>query len=234
MHIPVDKVRGVAHHRRKSAAGADARMKEARARIERERKLRAEPDPAEDARAGRGRAGGVVVAAVRGLAIVVVGAVLIAAGAVGGTYVSWNLLPHLFGTREEVYGLPVGTLAGIVAAFWFAHMGRRWVLRARLRRLRSGGVRTTATIQNIRTEFQVGSRGGGNTTYHLTLCWTDPFSGVRYVLRRRRYRFFGTAGSATFEKACAAREIPVLYPPHRPWRLVADIPFAPIMADLLT
>lgn len=168
-----------------------------------------------------------------GLLILLVGAAVFFGCMVGGTYVSWELVPRMFGTGPAVYGLPVGAVAGLVIACRFAHRGRHWVMRWRLRRLRGTGIRTTASIAHVDRSVRSGARGGGSTTYRLTLTWTDPRTGEPYAARRL-YRFYGISGSPAFERLTTGQSIPVSYPQDRPWRLVADIPFAPTMADLLT
>lgn len=194
-------------------------------------------EPAEEARDAQGRHGRVgrwFAWAGWGLVILAFGVGVSGFFAGTGAFLSLDLLPRLLHADPVIYGQPAGTATGVAITFWFAHRGRHWVMRWRLRRLRSTGVRATACIVHVDRHVFVGSRGGTHTTYTLTLRWTDPRDGEAYVLDRH-YKFAGSKGSPEFEKTIrAGQTIPVAYAPGRPWRLIADTPYAPPMAELLT
>lgn len=186
-----------------------------------------------DARAGRGQAPGVLVWLGWGTVILAVGALAVFWGLVGGAYLGWVLVPRLLGTWPTSYGMLPGALAGLVVAGWFGWAGRRWVLRWRRWRLRDTGVRATASVTRIDRQVQYGARGGNSVLYVVTLRWDDPGGGLPYLLELR-YRFLLRKVSRRFEALREGRRVEVGYPPGRPWRLVADLPFVPVMADLLT
>ncbi|MEV0398989.1 DUF3592 domain-containing protein [Actinoallomurus sp. NPDC050550] len=152
-------------------------------------------------------------------------------GGVAGVSVTWSLLPHLLGIRHSVNGLAVGFLTGLAVGLIINHKARMWVRRARLRRLRRRGSRATARVAAVDRQHR-SVRGSKSTSYVVRLQWIDPATRTGYRCRRW-YRFAGS-GSAAFEKACSTgAEVTVWFPPGRPSRAVVDIPFAPVMADLL-
>lgn len=196
---------------------------------------RAEPaDEAREAQGRHGRVGRWFAWGGWGLVILAFGAGVSFCCAVAGSYLSLDLLPRLLHADPVIYGLPAGFAAGIAITCWFGHRGRHWVMRWRLWRLRRTGVCATASITHVDRDVFFRPRGGNHVTYTLKLRWTDPGDGEVYVLDRH-YRYLGSKGSPEFEKAIrAGQTVPVAYPPGRPWRLVADTPYAPPMSELLT
>ncbi|GAB3982460.1 hypothetical protein GCM10029978_086220 [Actinoallomurus acanthiterrae] len=153
-------------------------------------------------------------------------------GGVVGVSVTWSLLPTLLGIRSSVFGLPFGFLTGLAVGLTINHKARMWVQRARLRRLRKRGHRATARVAAVDRRYRYNPKGPGSTSYVVRLEWIDPETGSGHRCRRW-YRFTGK-GSAAFERACSTgAEVTVRYPPGRASRAVVDIPFAPVMADLL-
>lgn len=163
--------------------------------------------------------------------LVVAGAMF--GGAVAGTGVTWELLPALTGVRPGVAGLPIGALAGLVVGFVVTHHARGWLRTARLRRLRRTGTCADARVVRLDRRHRVGPHGGSSTTYTMLLRWTDP-GGTHECARR--FRFIGAfrTGDTGFAMRYAiGRTVPVAYRPGRPARAVVDIPYAPMLADLL-
>jgi hypothetical protein len=165
-----------------------------------------------------------------GLLQFVVIALLFFAGGVAGAYLTWDLLPHLAGTRSSAGGVLPGFAVGVAAALTINHNARMWLQRLRLRRLRARGVEAQAAVTRLRRSYLTSGRGPGTTTYTVFVRWLDPVTGD-ITDRERRYRFWGR-GSRRFETVCAARStVPVYYPRHRLERFILDVPFAPTMAD---
>lgn len=163
--------------------------------------------------------------------LVVVGALF--GGAVAGTAVTWELLPALTGVRSGVVGLPIGALAGLVTGFVVTHNARGWLRAARLRRLRRTGTRADARVVGLDRRYRVGARGGSSTTYTMVLRWTDP-RGTHECARRFRFvGAFRTGDTGFATRYATGRTVPVAYRPGRPARAVLDIPYAPVLADLL-
>lgn len=163
-------------------------------------------------------------------AIILAGLLLL--GGILGAYVSWDLLPSLFGIRPSAAGLAVGFPGGVILAIWICHSARGWVLRLRVRQLGRDGVAASATVTGLRRLTRRGPRGGYITHYTVQLRWTDPISGgIQH--HRLVYRFL-TDRSKPFEETCAhGRQLTVRYRAGCPERFVIDIRFAPPMADLI-
>jgi hypothetical protein len=144
-------------------------------------------------------------------------AALLAAGAFGG-----------HGTGPAV---TVGMLGGITAALVVNHRARGWLMRLRLGRLRVRGVQAKAVVVKCDWDMSTG-RGVAIARYTVLVRWVDPATGVPWQ-GDRGYRFAGL-GSRRFEAACAHGAIvPVYYPPNRPSRFIIDVPFAPVMTDIV-
>jgi hypothetical protein len=144
-------------------------------------------------------------------------AALLAAGAFGG-----------HGTGPAV---TVGMLGGITAALVVNHRARGWLTRLRLGRLRVKGVQAKAVVVKCDWDMSTG-RGVAIARYTVLVRWVDPATGVPWQ-GDRGYRFAGL-GSRRFEAACAhGAVVPVYYPPNRPSRFIIDVPFAPVMADIV-
>ncbi|GAA4625374.1 hypothetical protein GCM10023196_029250 [Actinoallomurus vinaceus] len=152
-------------------------------------------------------------------------------GGVAGVSVTWTLLPRLLGIRPGVGGLAVGFLAGLTVGLTINHKARMWVQRARLHRLRKRGSKATARVAAVDRRYR-STRGSSSTSYVVRLQWIDPETGTGYRCRRW-YRFSGK-GSTAFEQACSTgAEVTVWFPPGWASRAVVDLPFTPVMADVL-
>ncbi|MGA8117662.1 MAG: hypothetical protein WCA46_28830 [Actinocatenispora sp.] len=152
---------------------------------------------------------------------------------VAGVSLTLTVLPHLLGTPKSIAGLPIGVAVAVGAGIWINHNARAWVRRLMIRRLRAGGVDAmTARVTRLESRYHVNARGPGSTVYTVHLRWTDRRDGTEYR-HLRRYRFYGH-GSRRFEELCATgARVPVFCPEGRPHRVVVDIPFAPMMVELL-
>jgi hypothetical protein len=174
------------------------------------------------------------VTVVWGLAQLAVVAGALFAGAVAGAGVTWDLLPALTGVRPGVVGLPIGTLAGVAAGVAVTHNARGWLRTARLRHLRRRGTHADARVVRLDRRCRAGPRGGSTTTHTMVVRWADR-RGTHECGRRFRFigafRSGGDAGFAT--RYAVGATVPVAYRPERPARAVLDIPYAPMLADLL-
>ena len=168
-----------------------------------------------------------------GLAQVVIVALLFYAGGVLAAFITFDVLPDLFGTRPTSNGVLIGLAAGVMAGLTVTHRSRSWLLRLRVRRLRRDGVTVTATVQRVERFYRYSPKGPGTMTYTVHVRWDDPVSGGDRA-GQRRYRFWGR-GSRSFEHAFGTgHAIPLLYEAGHPARFVIDMQYAPTMADLFS
>lgn len=150
------------------------------------------------------------------------------AGSLSGALLAiWASLRHGIGVF-----VVLGASAGVLTAVAVNHNSRLWLQRLRLRRLRTKGAEAEAEVTGLDHVTAHGPRGGAVTRYTVQVRWADPATGA---IRegRRRYRFPGY-GSRRFEAACApGARVTVFYPPSRPHRFLADLPFAPVTSDVV-
>jgi uncharacterized protein DUF3592 len=121
----------------------------------------------------------------------------------------------------------IGAVIGTALAVTVGRQGRRWVQRVRLSRMSDDGVTATAMVVWVDTRRDQG-RLPGSTVCMVYFAWFDP-GGEQ--LRERRYRFFAQGLRAFEVLVSPGTRVPVRYPRCRPDRFIADIPYAPTMAD---
>lgn len=167
-----------------------------------------------------------VVAVVWGIVQLVVFAAGLAAGGVGGLYLGLRVPtgPHQWG---PLVGMVLGLLVGLVAALAILRGARVGLLRWRLWRLRRHGISAKATVVSVERRSRYYGRAGDITTYTVTVQW-GRHQG------QRQYQFRGRASDRFTEVCHHAAVVLVRHPPGAPDRFVLDIPFAPVMEDLVT
>jgi hypothetical protein len=129
------------------------------------------------------------------------------------------------------WGPPVGMLLGVAAgtavAMALNHGARTGLLRLRLTRLRRTGVSAEATVVSVARRHVRYPRGGSDTVYTVTVRWGSHQG-------ERRYLFPGH-GSDRFTEVCRTGAVVLVrHPAGAPDRFVLDIPFAPMMEDLVS
>ena len=158
------------------------------------------------------------------LQVIVFVAIAVAGGLLGG--LAALAVPAIF-ALPVILGFALGIAAGLVVC----HQARMWLLRLRIRRLRSRGRQGRATVVWVDKQFVPSGRGLDTTTYTVYVRWQDPASGEAHEYERQ-YRFW-SAGSPALERLLHEPSLPILYSPRHPSRFAIDIPFAPTMADLV-
>ena len=179
-------------------------------------------DVAGDRRRERARR---VVAVLWGVVQIVVFLVGLAGGGFAGLYLGLRMPT---GPRQwaPLVGMVLGFLVGIVVALAVLRGARVGVLGWRLFRLRRNGVSAQATVVSVERRYRYYGRGGSGTTYTVTVQW-GRHQG------QRRYPFRGT-GSERFTNVCHHGAVVVVrHPAGAPGRFVLDIPFAPVLEDLV-
>lgn len=161
----------------------------------------------------------------------ILAALLFLAG-VAGAFVGFVLIPHFAGGSATWAPLPLGFGAGVIAACIVNHSARMWLQRARLRLLGSDAVRVIALVVWVDRSTTFNPRAPSRTTYAVHLRWQDPLSHMTQE-QVRRYAFWGNR-SKPFDNVFRQRAmLAVRYAPGRPSRFIIDVPFAPMMADLV-
>jgi hypothetical protein len=159
-------------------------------------------------------------------------AVLLCGPLLAGGLAAAYLTQALTGRPASSTAALIGAAAGAGAGVLVCHKARAWLLEARLRRLRADGVSARGVVRRLDRQWSAGGRGGSMTRYAAHVQWRDPATGERWQ-GERRYRFYGR-GSRQLEAVLAAGEqVELRYPAGRPQRFVIDVPFAPVMADVL-
>jgi MFS family permease len=131
--------------------------------------------------------------------------------------------PHRWG---PLAGMVLGLLAGLFGGILLIRGTPALLLRWRLWRLRRGGVSAKATVALVESRYRYYGRGGYVTTYTVTVQW-GRYQG------KRRYPFSGK-GSDPFTQVChLGAGVVVRHPAEHPDRFVIDIPFAPVLEDLV-
>jgi hypothetical protein len=121
-------------------------------------------------------------------------------------------------------GGPVALLLGVL----LYHRAPRWAQRIRLRRLRSTGVRATATVAWCQTRYKQWGKGVETSTVTVRFTWSDP-SGEH--AGNQRYRFLGDPPKRFARCLARGVRVPIRYPAGRPDRFIVDIRYAPGMIE---
>ncbi|GAA4212224.1 DUF3592 domain-containing protein [Actinocatenispora rupis] len=151
-------------------------------------------------------------------------------GMVAGAWVSWDLLPALLGVRPGVAGLPVGAAAGLAAGFTVGHRTRGWVRVLRLHLLRRNGTHADARVTRVERRHRHTARGGSTTAYTVVVGWVDRDGAQGCV---RHFRFLGDGDPRFPALLRTGATVRVAYRAGRAARAVLDVPYAPVLADLL-
>jgi hypothetical protein len=166
-----------------------------------------------------------VVAAVWAVVQVVVFLVVFAGCGFAGLYLGLQV-PTGPARWGPLAGMVLGFVAGMAGALGILRGTRVGLLRLRLRRLRRNGTSARATVMSVERRERYYGRGGYVTTYTVTVRW-GRHGG------ERRYSFPGKRSDRFTEVCHQGAVVSVWHPAGAPDRFVIDIPFTPVLEDLL-
>jgi hypothetical protein len=161
-----------------------------------------------------------------GVVLVVVFEALLFAGMFAFGYPAAMLLPG--STSAVAIVATVGGLAGLMLGIFVYHRAPRWMQRILLHRLRSTGVRGSATVAWSQTRHKQWGKGLDTTTVTVRFTWSDA-SGEHS--HERKYRFIADPPKGFAPCVARGARVPIRYPADRPDRFIVDIGYAPVMVD---
>ncbi|MBO0837319.1 MAG: hypothetical protein J2P28_17685 [Actinobacteria bacterium] len=160
-------------------------------------------------------------------------ATLLFLGVVASAYIGLVIIPHFAGGSATLGPVIPGFGAGLMAAWFVNHGTPIWLQRARLRRFGSTARSVDALVSWVDRSTSYYPRLGLNRTiYTVHVRWEDPLSGTPHEYLRR-YGFWGRSSKRFDQIFRQQAQVPVRYAPGDPSRFIIDVPFAPVMADLV-